>query len=271
MPKPREKRKIKPKTYPKGLGERDQLGGSNYGPKSAGRRARKIMGDAPKISPQATNEAQNPLPEALPFESTLAFVFRGAGGKTTAIEAARLQENTDSRFRKLVYAYDSLVERDKIAVRLEDLCGAAEILPDEFLGLTIPALWRRNVDIGKLIAAVHHPRIVEKTAQLAQSPFGGADRKMMLDHAGFLPQKGPLVSIDQRRLNIGSGGGVQDTSLPALPSFEEDGKEILQAIRGDESATRALPPATPAQEVVVPSLGQEANSTDIIEVEEESV
>jgi len=207
-------------------------------------------------------------PVVLPFDATLAYVFRAAGGKETAINAARMLTETDERFKRFVLAYDSATERDKGNLILEDLCAAADIPPDEFLGLVIPALYRRNIDTGKLIAAVNHPKIVEATIQAAQGQYGMPDRKMLLDHAGFLPQsKGFQVNIDSRNqtLSIGSGGGkpgVEDTSLPGLPSFEQDAIEGTTALRKGLGQLR-LKEATPEQSVEVPGEVLEGEFEDV--------
>jgi len=180
-----------------------------------------------------SNEAN--IPKILPFEATLAYVFKGAGGKETCINAARLVIDQDERIKRFVYAYDSATGVDKEKIILEDLCSAADITPDELLGLIIPALWKRNVDISKLIAAVHHPEIVEATIQAAKGPFGMPDRKMLHDHMGFLPlSKGQTINIDASRKTLVAGGKVmiQDEAI-GLPSFEQDAIEGAQTIRGD--------------------------------------
>jgi len=165
----------------------------------------------------------------------LAYAFKGAGGKESCIEAARLIQDQDERIKRFVYAYDSASETDKAALVLEDLCSAADIPADELLGLIIPALWKRNVDISKLIAAVHHPEIVEATIQAAKSPFGMPDRKMLHDHMGFLPlPKGQTINIDASRKTLVAGGKVMiEDGAPGLPSFEQDAIEGAQVIRGD--------------------------------------
>lgn len=190
------------------------------------------------LNPEAPHTSA-PRLESLPFEATLAYAFRGAGGKATAIEAARLVQHEDIRFQRLVTAYDSQTESDRLHCRLETLCEAAEILPDEFLSIVIPALWKRGVDIGKLIAAVNHPRVVEATAEAAMGKFGMPDRKMLLDAAGFLPiPKGQQINIDLSHKTLNSGN-QREVSGVGLPSFEVDGIDGVHAIRGDASSTRA--------------------------------
>lgn len=190
--------------------------------------------------------------EVLPFEPTLAYAFRSIGGKESAIGGARLLAETDQRFLRIVVAYDSLSTANKGTTRLEDLCAGAEITPGEFLGLVTTALWERNADIGRLIAAVNHPKVIESTIQHSQSPFGGGDRKMLLEAAGFLPtSKGVSINIDNSKKTLNTSGGTTTIESVGLPTFEQDGMELMTAIRGDQ--TKALPPPTPQQAVLVPS------------------
>jgi hypothetical protein len=188
----------------------------------------------------------------LPFEPTLAYAFRSIGGKESAIGGARLLAERDQRFLRVVTAFDSLSDSDKGTVRIEDLCAGAELTPGEFLGEVTKALWERNADIGRLIAAVNHPRVIESTIEHSASPFGGQDRKMLLEASGFLPTKqGLSINIDNSKKTLNAGAGTTTIEQVGLPSFEENGTELMTAIRGDH--TKALPPPSIKQIVEVPS------------------
>ena len=192
--------------------------------------------------------------ESLPFQATLAFAFRGAGGKATAIEYARLAAPIDERFLRFICAYDKLSATDQNEVRLEDLCKAAEILPHEFLGGIAAIAHKYNVDVGNLMAAIHHPEIVEATIESAKSPFGTDDRRMLHTHHGFLPTgKGNTVNVP---IQINQGAGPAQISqgpLTSLPRFESDIRDVAQIVRGDTSASsaqKALPPPAIDEEIV---------------------
>lgn len=209
---------------------------------SAAQRAAERMGTAP------TGNAGYKPPALVPFEATLAFAFRSSGGKETAINGARLV--SDPRFQKIVWGWDEATERDKEVLTLEQLCEAAEITPDEFLGAVLTALWKRSVDIGKLTAIAAHPRVVEATIEAAQSQWGSNDRRMLLDHAGFLPQpKGQTINVGvDARTAVQVNSDVQISK--GLPSFEEDGKKINTAIRTELKQLEAVPaPITISQPV----------------------
>ncbi len=177
--------------------------------------------------------------EPMPFESSLAFAFRSVGGKKTAIEGARLLANDDNRFARFVYAWDTLSATDKETIRLEDLCAAAELTPELFISLVVPVLWKRNVDIGKLISGMAIAPVVEAVAARAQGQFGMPDAKMILDMHGMLPtSKGTQINIDNSKKTLNVGKGVDITASPGLPTFEESVGKVTQAIRGDASVTQ---------------------------------
>lgn len=237
---------------PKKIGIRTKFGGGAKPMEAKQRIDEKIDRVFGKKRGKKSHEEASP--SVLPFESSLAYVFRSAGGKETAIAAARLIED-DERFKKLLYAYDTSTERDKSAIRLEDLCAAADITPDAFLGIVISALWKRNVDIGKLLAAMAHPRVVEATIDGAMRPQGVMDRKMMHDHIGFLPiPKGQVINVDNSSKTLVAGSKVEQISGPGLPTFEEDGLIHSPVIRGrlNTPDLKQLPEGTKGQVVKVP-------------------
>ena len=207
----------------------------------------------------------------LPFESTLSYVFRNSGGKEAAVEAARLvleNNGADVRFQRFISAYDSLTYTDRQTIKLESLLAAADLSPSDYLREVIPALFQRNIDIGRLIAAVNHPRVVEASIASAELPSGVQDRKMLHEHMGFVqPAKGINIGIDNRRQSVSiNGGQAEGGGAIGLPSFEEEGVSLTQALRGDASKNsvgRALPAPTQAQIVSVPE--------DIIDAEVEEV
>jgi len=245
----------------KGLTQRDGNPSAGRNSEAAAKRAAaKLKAPPPEPKPLVI----------LPFESTLAYVFKGSGGRETAINAARMIQDEDTRCHKVVYAWDSATQRDRDTIKLEDLCAAAGLTPDEFLGLIIPALWRRNLDIGKLIAAMAHPQVVEASIQAAKTQWGGMDRQMLHTASGFLPTKsGSQINIDNRRQVLNTNGSVKDTSAPGLPSFEQDCIVGAETLRGDAGAgntgRKRLPAPTEAQMVVVPYTPQ---TSDILDAEE---
>lgn len=251
----------------KGLTERDRNPNASRDSEHAAENANKALGKqdtAPKHV------------DILPFESTLAFVFKGVGGKQTAVEAARMAQDDDERLKKFVYAWDQATQRDQEKIKLEDLCAAADLRPDDFLGLIMPALYRRNMDISKIISSMAQPKIVEAAVAAAQTTWGGMDRQMLLSERGFLPTKGgQQINIDNRKQTLvaGNGGKVSvEDGVSGLPSFEQDAIEGAQSLRNDEgtgSVRKLLPAPRESQDVQVPGVsvsnGQEILDAEVVE------
>lgn len=235
---------------------------------TAGRDADHAASNADRILGNKQNTEPKPV-VILPFESSLAYVFKGAGGKLTAIEAARMSQDDDERLKKMVYAWDHATSRDQETIKLEDLCAAADLTPDAFLGLVIPALHRRNMDISRIVAIMAHPKVVEASVAAAQTTWGSLDRQMLLQQSGFLPSKaGQQINIDNRKQTLvtGSGGKVTaETTQVGLPSFEADAIEGAQVLRGDEgqNSRRLLPAPREDSTVSVPGEIIDAEVVDV--------
>lgn len=212
--------------------------------------------------------------EILPFQSTLAYAFKSVGGKETAIEAARMVQDEDERFRRITHAWDEASLRDRDTVRLEDLCAAADLTPDEFLGSVIPVIYRRNQDISRIIAAMAQPKVLEATIQSAQTQWGSLDRQMLHQASGFLPTKaGQQINIDNRKQTVVAGGKVSSVEPGAagLPSFEQDMIEGSKTLRGDAGSTSVsqlrLPAPKEDQAVQVPGASTEREQVEILDAE----
>lgn len=216
------------------------------------------------------------LPTVLPFNSTMAFIYRHVGGVPAAIEAARLVAEKDERFKLLVFTYDECAESDKHKLKLEVLCGQAAITQGDFIGMTMSAMHERNLDIGNMIASAAHPRVIEATIENATKANGFMDRQMLHQHSGFIPTaKGMTIINDNSRKTLNAGSPMQQ--IPAteggsmrlgMPSFEDETMQATRAIRGDAGVSsvgqKALPAPTEAQAVVVPvSNIQDAEFEDV--------
>jgi hypothetical protein len=202
-------------------------------------------------------------PELLPFEATLSFAFRGAGGRQTAIEYARLAAGNDKRFERFCFAYDRLSSSDQGVIRLEDLCAAAEITPSEFLGGIVTVAYKHNTDVSRLVAAINQPRVVEATIEAALQPFGTDDRKILHTHSGFLPTPRAAqinVNATANAAAIAQGGSANGGGMP---KFETDIIDVTEAVRGDASSRKV---ANSRQIAAVPERLSEIQEAEFEEV-----
>ncbi len=168
-------------------------------------------------------------PPRLPFKGTLASAsLRIKGGKAVMVGYASMVED-DKRFQVLVEQFSRLSRDEQAHTRLEDLCAAAEITPGEFLGKVTQVAFEQNTDLSNLIAAVHQPDIVAYTIKQAKRPKGHQDRRMLFQHAGFLPTpKGAEIHI----LNaLSARASAKGDEKGGLPTFEEEVIELSAVTR----------------------------------------
>ena len=183
-------------------------------------------------------------------------------------------QDDDERFKRITHAWDEASQRDRDVVRLEDLCAAADVTPDEFLGAVIPVIYRRNQDISRIIAAMAQPKVLEATIQSATTQWGSLDRQMLHQASGFLPTKaGQQINIDNRKQTLVAGGKVTavEQGAAGLPSFEADMIEGSKTLRGDAGVGSVsqlrLPAPKDEQAVQVPGEFTEPEQEEILDAE----
>lgn len=174
-------------------------------------------------------------------------LVRAAGGVSKFLAYAR--SSTNEKVVSLCGVYDSLSPSDRKALMLDDLCEKSDISFKELLSEVTAEAFEHNANLSTLIAAVSHPKIVEKTVHFAEKADGFKDREMLHKHAKFLPiPKGSTTNIGFSALmSSGAGlpgahtsqieGELPDDAMGDLPSFENDMINVHRAVRGE------LPPA----------------------------
>lgn len=166
---------------------------------------------------------------------TLDYAFRKIGGRFAAIELARLGCASDPRLEQLVSNWDALEagSQKHSPKLLEKLCIQHGLDPAEFLGICTAIGHRFQFDMSSLLSSVQFEEVLEAGVNRAKQPDGTADRRMIYEHKGFLPQKGPGVAI-QFNQNLGQQAAT-------LPDFKTLAEIALQA-----SAQAQLPAASAA-------------------------
>lgn len=214
-----------------------------------------MTGKPPERAKRSLGKLLKPTTSVLrpmPFDSSLSYAFRMVGGIETAIAGARLVHG-EERIKKILWAYDQLSERDKRAVRLEDLCAAVEMAPSEFLAYVVPEIYRRGVDMAQLISAVAHPRIVEASVIAAQMSDGFSDRKLLLEASGFLPQKNGLVINNSNNQTTQTAIVAGGHAGSGMPSFENRAMDMGKALQEPLEQQFRLPAPTKEQVIDIPS------------------
>lgn len=179
--------------------------------------------------------------ETLPFAGTLGVVFhRIKGGFGTAMDYVPALAEHDTRFARLCHLWDKATRSDQRILPPEDFLSAAGITPVDFIREIAGVMFQMNADVGIMIAAINHPKVVERTVKAAMNIKGGArDRENLLKAAGTLPlpksshlhiHRDEVPSLGQAQ--ISEAVGDEDSEVGRMPIFEADTVSAMEAIIG---------------------------------------
>lgn len=140
----------------------------------------------------------------------------------------------DAAMKKLCEMWDGLSNSDRTRLHLSDLCAAAGVEPEVFLGRTMEVVARQNGPVAAMLAAVAHPEIVAKTVKFAKQKSGVADRKFLHEHSGFIPvPKGTTIINRFQQLNQTNTLAAPTPDSHELPAFEQDAVMFGKSERGE--------------------------------------
>lgn len=145
-----------------------------------------------------------------------------------------LEGSSKPQARAIVEARKRLSKPQAKEVPFEAYCVAAQVSPQEALAILTVEVYDQSSKASALLAASQHPAVTTATIQAALSPLGTAEKKMMHQHAGFLPV--PKTSIVNVHGNHAVIGGEQKNVV--LRPVEESVRTL-----GDRFNQRALPAA----------------------------
>lgn len=146
------------------------------------------------------------------------------------------------------HVFEKLNKFEQSQVSYDDVCAASGISPKNILMAIAAAGYDANCDIANLLASHLHPQIVAASAKAAQKEAGIEDRKLLMQHQGFIPvPKGMSINI---HANASAAAAAHATSSndASVPSFLSDVDEIGSVdriVQGEivDTQTKALPPA----------------------------
>jgi hypothetical protein len=124
-----------------------------------------------------------------------------------------LQWSEDPEARKVLKKYLSVPESYRRLLPAEAYCRAADVSPWRILEVVAGVAVRLGAQASAILAAVWHPRVVEKTIEMALTDEGTGDRNTLHRAAGFTPlPKGSttIVNVQQN-----AQGQMPFTCVPA--------------------------------------------------------
>lgn len=145
--------------------------------------------------------------------------------------------------QRLANLYESLDPAEARSLPIEAYCYALGISPMRVLEMLTGIIVRQGAQGSTLLAAMWHPRVVEKTIQMALRDEGTADRATLHKATGFVPMpKGAstIVHIQQAAVSAAPAAFV-----PAPPP-----ESTIRALADTFNEARGLP-ATPDAPAVI--------------------
>jgi len=109
-------------------------------------------------------------------------------GLDNFIAMTRLARTSESGAARFLDAWDGLDASEQLSATTADaVCEQIGLAPLDLLKAVADATLRFAMYTARLRAAVAMPSIVERSIEVALTEKGAADRKMQLQHCGFLP------------------------------------------------------------------------------------
>jgi len=122
-----------------------------------------------------------------------------------------LQWSEDQEAHKVLQKYRSVPESYRRLLPAEAYCCAAGVSPLRILEVVAGVAVRLGAQASSILAAVWHPRVVEKTIEMALMDGGTADRNTLHRATGFTPLPKGSTTI----VNVQQNSHRQETSVAA--------------------------------------------------------
>ena len=136
--------------------------------------------------------------QSIPFFAAqlrgIARAVRGADKREPATPPVRaldyLDRSEDPEARRVAVVYHSVPESYRRLLPPEAFCHAAGVSPWRVLEIVTVVAVRQGAQGAAIVAAVNHPRVVQKTVERALQEDGIEDRMVLHRALGFLPAGG---------------------------------------------------------------------------------
>jgi hypothetical protein len=167
------------------------------------------------------------------------------------IEMARFARTSDPRAARFLDSWDALsASEQQLRGAADAVCMRIGLAPIDLLTVVMDVGIRFSICGAQIKAAMALSSIVERSIETALTPEGVADRKMLFQHAGFLP----ITKTSQTAYSaIRNADGNNSTQAPgvSMPPIEHTIRtlsERLNEARGlSRTGAAALPQRASAQ------------------------
>jgi len=139
-------------------------------------------------------------------------------GLDNFIAMTRLARTSDSGAARFLDAWDALGASEQLSAASADVvCEQIGLAPLDLLRAVADATLRFSMYTARLRAAVAMPSIVERSIEVALTARGTADRKMQLQHSGFLP----ILVGSQTNIALMQSNAAAQPNVVTAPKPEE--------------------------------------------------
>jgi len=154
--------------------------------------------------------------------------------------------------KRVLLVFYSVPASHRRALPVEAYCVAANVSPASILGIITSEIVRLGVQASTIIAAVNHPRVVQKSVEMALTDDGILDRNLLAKATGFLPApKGSHTSISVQTTANASAAAPVAVLAPAPEQTTRTLANKLNELRGlPPVRTLDIPAAMPSKEAV---------------------
>jgi hypothetical protein len=113
--------------------------------------------------------------------------------------------------KKILEVYYSIPKVMRGILPIEAFCLACDVPPLRCLEMIVASCVRMGSTASSMLAAVSHPKVVEKTIEYAMTPDGHSDRQDLHKATGFLPTPKPAsvrVNVNQNQSAVAQAASV---------------------------------------------------------------
>jgi hypothetical protein len=166
------------------------------------------------------------------FQGTIASACDAGIGVDHFIAMVRLARASDPDAARFLDAWDA-ASGEPSGRTADAICGQLGIVPLDLLKAAASATIRFSTYTAQILAAAALPSIVERSIEVALTQKGTADRKMQLQHSGFLP----VPAGSQTNIAIMQSNVAQPVVLVAPPRPEETIRRLTQRFHAELAKT----------------------------------
>lgn len=163
------------------------------------------------------------LPGVQPFSAMTRMVDGGRDRIVDLIQLAVL--NNEPTACQWWEVYRELPSYPRSIISFDDVCAASGVQPKQLLIAIISTATDFGQDVGNLVAAITHPKVVAKLAESATRIDGDYADIALKDRHAFLQARGFLPTPKGATINIHASASAQAASAaaqePSVPSFTE--------------------------------------------------